>query len=99
MRWLVNKERALLETDNVFGEKVDWEEFNRVKFDALVREYEKNRLLLALKGTPLSVKELAQLTTMTPREVVRNLIAMEENGLVTVSEIEGVTPKYRLMGR
>ena len=99
MRWLVNKEKELLETNNVFGEKVDLEEFNKVKFEALVREYEKNRVLLALRGTPLSVKELARSTAMTPRKVLQNLIAMEQNGVVTVSEIVGVTPKYQLVVR
>jgi F420-non-reducing hydrogenase iron-sulfur subunit len=95
MRWLVNRERDLLETENAFGEKVDWEEFNEIKLEALVREYEKNRILLSISDKAMSVKEIAQKIVMSPRAVLKNLIAMEQNGLVTVSEIEGIIPKYR----
>lgn len=98
MRWLVNKERDLLEEGNVFGEEIDQEEFDQVKFEALIREYEKNRILQSIGDKALSVKEISKTTDMTPREVLRNLIAMEQNGLVTVSDIRGVSPRYRRIG-
>ncbi len=98
MRWLVNREKELLETENAFGEKADGEEFSRVKLEALLREYEKNRILLTLSNRTLPVKEIAKITAIKPGEVLKNLITLEQNGLVTVSEIEGVTPRYRRLG-
>ena len=98
MRWLVNREKELWDEGNVFGEKVDQDEFNKVKFEALVREYENNKILHSIGDKTLSVKEIAQATAMTPREVLRNLIVMEQSGLVTVSGIDGVTPRYRRLG-
>jgi coenzyme F420-reducing hydrogenase delta subunit len=95
MRWLINKERELLEEGNVFGEEVDQSAFNKVKFEALVREYEKNRILLSIGDEARSAKEIAQITSMSPEKVLRNLISMEQNGLVSVSEIMGVSPMYR----
>lgn len=95
MRWLINRERDLLESGNVFGERVNQDEFNKVKFEALTREYEKNRILNSIKSTALSVKEIAKTLALPPRDVVQNLIALEQNGLVTVSCIEGVHFKYR----
>jgi len=95
MRWLINRERDLLESGNVFGESVNQDEFNKVKFEALTREYEKNRILNSIKSTALSVKEIAKTLALPPRDVVRNLIALEQKGLVTVSSIEGINPKYR----
>ena len=95
MRWLINKEKELLEEGNVFGEEVDQDAFNKVKFEALVGEYEKNRILLSIGDEARSTKEIAHTTSLPPQKVLRNLISLEQNGLVTVSEVVGVTPKYR----
>ena len=98
MRWLINRERELLEDGNVFGETVDRDEFNTVKFEALVKEYDKNRILLSISEKALSVKEIAQTTDLTTRDVLRHLIRMEQNGFVMVSGIEGVRPMYKRVG-
>lgn len=98
MRWLINREWELLEEENVFKEKMDPDEFNKVKFEALISEYEKNRILLSISDKALSVKEIARTTTMKPRKVLKNLITMEQNGLVTISEIVGISPKYIKLG-
>jgi len=97
-RWLINRERELLVEGDVFGERVDQEAFNKIKFEALVKEYEKNRILFSIRDKALSVKEIAQTAALTPREVLRHLILLEQNGLVTVSGIDGVKPMYKKMG-
>jgi F420-non-reducing hydrogenase iron-sulfur subunit len=98
MRWLINRERELLEDGNVFGETVDRDAFNTVKFEALVKEYDMNRILLSISEKPLSVKEIARANALTTQEVVRHLIRMEQNGFVTVSGIKGVRPMYTRVG-
>lgn len=95
MRWLINRERDLLESGNVFGEHVNQDEFHKIKFEALTREYEKNRILNSINSKALSVKEIAKTLTLPPRDVVKNLIALEQNGLVTVSGMRDVHHKYR----
>jgi DNA-binding transcriptional ArsR family regulator len=97
-RWLINRERELLVEGDVFGERVDREAFNQVKFEALVKEYEKNRILFSLRDKARSVEEIAQTAALTPREVLRHLILLEQNGLVMVSGIDGVKPMYKKMG-
>ncbi|RLI38640.1 methyl-viologen-reducing hydrogenase subunit delta [Candidatus Bathyarchaeota archaeon] len=96
-RWLINRERELLVEGNVFGERVDQDDFNKIKFESVVKDYEKNRILFAIRDKALSVTEIAQTSTLTPQEVLRHLIIMEQNGLVTVSEIDGVKPMYKKM--
>ena len=96
-RWLINREKELLVEGNVFGERVDQDDFNKIKFEALVKDYEKNRILFSIRDKALSVTEIAQTATLTPQEVLRHLIIMEQNGLVTVSEIDGVKPMYKKM--
>jgi coenzyme F420-reducing hydrogenase delta subunit len=95
MRWLINRERDLLESGNVFGDCVTQDEFHKIKFEALAREYEKNRILNSINDTALSVPEIAKTLALPTRDVVRNLIALEQNGLVTVSGIGDVHHKYR----
>ena len=96
-RWLINRERELLVEGNVFGERVDQDDFNKIKFESLVKDYEKNRILFSIRDKALSVTEIAQTATLTPQEVLRHLIIMEQNGLVMVSEIDGVKPMYKKM--
>lgn len=95
MRWIVNRERDLLEEENVFGEKVYRDEFDAIKFEALLREYEKNRILLSISEKALTIKEIAETTSTPPQDVLRNLISLEQNGLVTYSGVVGVSPRYR----
>ena len=48
-----------------------------------------------INSKALSVKEIAKTLALPSIDVVRNLIALEQNGLVTVAGIEGIHHKYR----
>lgn len=98
LRWLVGRERDLVEGENVFGERVPQEEFDRVMSEAMGKEYLKNRILLSMKDGALTVKEVARRIGVPPREVLRSLIVMEREGLVSVEGIEGQSPKYGASG-
>lgn len=94
LRWLVGREKELIEEGNVFGERLPQEEFDRVMLESIRREYEKSRILLSLGDGVLTVKEMAGRVGLSPREVLKNLVVMESEGLVSVSHIEGNSPKY-----
>ncbi len=94
LRWLVGRERELVEDENVFGEKVSQEEFDRVMLESIRKECLKNRILLSLGDNALTIREMAQKVRLTPREVLKNLIVMEHDGLVTVTGIDGSSPRY-----
>ena len=94
LRWLVGREKELIEEGNVFGERLPQEEFDRVMLESIRREYEKSSILLSLGDGALTVKEMAGRVGLSPREVLKNLVAMESEGLVSVSHIEGSSPKY-----
>jgi len=99
LRWLVGKEKEIVEEGNVFGESITQEEFDRVMIESLRKEYLKNRILLSMGEGPLSAKEIAERIGVSPRRVLRNLIALEQDGLVSVTEISGTSPKYRRIGK
>ncbi len=98
LRWLVGRERELIEEGNVFGERLPQEEFDRVMDESIRKEYQRNRILQSLKENALTIREMAEVVGLPPREVLRNLVALESDGLVSVTEIDGSSPRYRKIG-
>ncbi len=95
IRWLVGRERELVEDKNVFGEKVSQEEFDQLMFQTIEKEFAKRRILLSMGEDALSVMEIAQIVEASPRKVLRNMVSLERDGLVSVVGIEGNSPKYQ----
>ena len=98
IRWLVGRERELVEVKNVFGEKISQEEFDQLMFQTIEKEFAKRRILLSIREDTLSVKEIAQRMEASPKEVLKNIVSLERDGLVSVERIEGNSPKYRRAG-
>jgi len=98
IRWLVGRERDLVEDKNVFGEKVSQEEFDQLMLQTIEKEFAKRMILLSMGEDSLSVREIAQRVEASPREVLRNMTSLEHDGLVSVVGIEGNSPKYRRVG-
>jgi len=98
VRWLVGRERELVEDKNVFGEKIFQEEFDQLMLQTIEKEFVRRRILLSIGEDALSVKEIAQRVEVSSREVLRNIVSLERDGLVSVVGIEGNSPKYRRIG-
>jgi len=98
IRWLVGREMDLVEDKNVFGEKVSQEEFDQLMLQTIEKEFAKRRILLSMGEDAFSVREIAQIVDASPREVLRNMVSLERDGLVSVVGIEGNSPKYRRIG-
>ena len=98
LRWLVGRERELIEEGNVFGESLSQEEFDRVMLESIRKEYEKSRILLALEGEGLTIREMGEKVGLPPGDVLKNLISLERDGLVSVARIDGSSPRYMRTG-
>jgi coenzyme F420-reducing hydrogenase delta subunit len=98
IRWLVGRERDLVEFKNVFGEKASQEEFDQLMLQTIEKEFARRRILLSMREEALSIKEIAQRVEASPREVLKNMVSLERDGLVSVVGIEGTSPKYRRAG-
>jgi predicted Rossmann fold nucleotide-binding protein DprA/Smf involved in DNA uptake len=98
IRWLVGRERELVEDKNVFGEKVSQEEFDQLMLQTIEKEFAKRMILISIGEDALSVREIAQRVEASPGEVLRNMVSLERDGLVSVVGIEGNSPKYRRAG-
>jgi len=97
IRWLVGKERELMESANVFGERLTQERFDGLMTSALQEEYVMNRILLSLTGKALPVREIAKDVGLVPRDVLKKLVSLEQTGQVS-AEVAGGLPMYRRLG-
>ncbi len=94
VRWLTGVDRHLTEGKNVYGEKVDEQQFQALMKEAVVDEYQKSMLLQSLKGGPQSVREMAAKTGLPVYTVSLRLNDLEKRGLAELQGYEGSTPKF-----
>jgi heterodisulfide reductase subunit A-like polyferredoxin/coenzyme F420-reducing hydrogenase delta subunit len=97
LRWLVGKERKLVEEGNVYGVKLNQEDLDEVISEALSSEFIRNRILNLTKEQALSVKDMAGELDTNPKEILRQIIALRRKGLVEMSEISGTSPMYKAL--
>jgi coenzyme F420-reducing hydrogenase delta subunit/DNA-binding transcriptional ArsR family regulator len=82
IRWLLAKEREMLEAGNVFGEKVPPEKWNRVFDDALQDRYVQHSILRLARRSPMNAGEIGRLLGLAPRVVLRHLVELKRQNLV-----------------
>ncbi len=98
LRWLVGKERELLEEGNVYGDKVDEREFRELLDKTLYDEFNKIGVLELISSGPMAVRELSSQLGITPKEVFGYLTYLEDQGMVTMAGHEGSSPTYVKVG-
>ena len=96
VRALVGKELELTEKGNVYGEQLPQPQFEEFEGEALETEFLRQRIRLLLR-TPLSVKELSKKLSLDARCVLRQIVAMQQMGIVHFDRIEGTTPIYKAL--
>jgi len=94
VRWLVGKEEALLEGENVYGEPVKADQLHRLMESTLRDEYIKNRVVFQLERKSLSAQEIASTLGLALREVLTYLVDLIAEGRVALGEEEGRVPLY-----
>ncbi len=94
VRWLVGKEEALLEGENVYGETVKPEQLRRLMDSTLQNEYTKNRIMLHVEGKPLSAGEIGSILSLTVKEILPLLVDLIGEGRIALQEGEGRVPTY-----
>jgi len=94
LRLLLGCENYLLSVGNVYGEKPRPEEIGLVINNALIAEYERAQILLALKE-PKSVRQLAAELGIRPDQVLRHLVVLRARRQVELYGIVGTSPLYK----
>lgn len=94
IRWLTGMDRHLTERGNVYGEKLDEEQFQSMLKHSVKDEYQKALILEALEEGPGSVREMAARTGIPVYTVSLRLNDLERRGLAELKGYEGTTPKF-----
>jgi F420-non-reducing hydrogenase iron-sulfur subunit len=97
MRALVGRERKITEQENVYGEKVPLNEFNEIFDSAIIEEYQRHRILIALEKESKSVKDLANDLKIDPSRVLQHMVMLKSRGQVDFGDFVGVTPMFYKM--
>ncbi|TET91067.1 MAG: hydrogenase iron-sulfur subunit [Methanomassiliicoccales archaeon] len=91
---LMNKEHLLETKPNAFNRMNPSEKVHDVVEKAMLDEYARCRILLATKGQPQSVKEISERANLPEREILGHIVLLRDRGLVTMTEIRGISPLY-----
>jgi len=96
LRWLVGKQRELMEKGNVYHEKVDKDTLSALITRNIEKEYRIQQLLTHLQQ-PHTVPALAQKLSLNTAEVARYITGLENIGAVTLIDFTGDHPRYQLV--
>jgi coenzyme F420-reducing hydrogenase delta subunit len=94
MRALVGRQRRITEQENVYGEKTDMDEFFKIFDSAIIQEYQRAQIFIALEENSRSVKDIAAELDIDPSIVLEHMIILKTRGLVDFGEIIGITPMF-----
>jgi F420-non-reducing hydrogenase iron-sulfur subunit len=94
MRWLTGMDRHITEHQNVYGDKIDEAEYQRMAQQAMQDEYLKALIMESLKEGPLSVREMAAKTGIPVYTVSQKLNDLERRGQAELKGYEGTTAKF-----
>jgi len=94
MRALVGRELELTERGNVYGERVGPLEFDEVADGALEAEFHRCWMYLLLKRGSRSVKDLAGELGVGEQAVLRDIVVLQQRGLIIPDRVVGNTPLY-----
>jgi F420-non-reducing hydrogenase iron-sulfur subunit len=94
IRWLMGLTRQLSEQGNVYQEKLEKENYQKVIRQAILEEYQKALVLESLKETPRSVRGISQKTGLPVYTVSLTLNELEREGQAQLSAYEGSTPEF-----
>ncbi len=94
LRWLTGIERHVTTKMNVYGDRIDPADYERVIGQAIRDEYEKALILASLGEGPLSVREMAARTALPVYTVSLKLNDLERRGAAEFRGFEGTTAKF-----
>ena len=94
IRWLIGEREKLVAEENVYGERMSPEEYKELLLESLSDEYKCSKVSLSIKDAPLSVKEIAGKTQLSPQEVLPYLWLLKHSGRVAQADTVDRSPRY-----
>jgi len=95
LRALSGKEIGLVTKGNVYNNKLDPAELDRIIDSATEEEFERSLILELSKTKPRSVKELGGIMELPTDKVLRHIVVLRQKNMITMEHPEGFTPTYK----
>jgi len=95
LRALVGKELDLEKKGNVYGNKLEQTELEKLIDQATKEEFERALILELSKSKARSVKELGKIMNVPTDKVLRHIVALRQKNLLAMEHPEGFTPTYK----
>jgi F420-non-reducing hydrogenase iron-sulfur subunit len=94
IRWLVGKEYELIESGNVYGEKLSKDSVEEMLVKNIVDQFHKERILRAIKDEPLPCKAIAAGLGLSARTTFGYLTYLADQGQVCIADVIEHAPRY-----
>jgi len=94
LRWIMGKEKSLLEEGNMYGEKISKEKYDMLMDEIIAAELIRKKILVLVNEEPQSVNMLSEKSGLNPQEIFKNMVTLLRKGLVEMNRIQGNTPFY-----
>lgn len=95
LRALVGKELGLEKTGNVYGNKLEQTELEKLIDIATKEEFERSLILELSKDKARSVKELGKIMEVPTDRVLRHIVVLRQKNMISMDHPEGFTPTYK----
>ena len=96
LRWLVGKQRELIEKGNVYKEKIPAEKIQEILIKNIYKEFDRQRIISLLNEKPSTVVSLSKDLKISTSNVAKYITAMENSGLVSILDFKDNSPVYVL---
>lgn len=95
LKALVGRELNLVNKGNVYNNKLDPAELDRIIDSATEEEFERSLILELSRSKPRSVKELGAIMEVPTDKVLRHIVALRQKNMITMEHPDGFTPTYK----
>jgi F420-non-reducing hydrogenase iron-sulfur subunit len=93
-RHMTGIEWKVTEKENVYGEKIAKNEFEKIMDGILYQEFIRCRIVRLLHGRILSIPEISSALALTPHLVFNEICVLQEKSIVSLVDIKSEYPRY-----
>ena len=97
LRAIVGRKRKILNEGNVYDRKYPKDNFALFEKEAIIDEYQRNRMLLYMEQKECSVKDLSMKLNLEANKVLEHIVDLRGKGLINLSSIQHLTPFYNII--
>jgi coenzyme F420-reducing hydrogenase delta subunit len=98
LRGLIARQRELVTEENVYGEQISAEKFEKLIDDVVKTEFIRQKIILKIKEKGKSVPTIANEIDIKASKVLEHIVVLRARGLVDVAEINEEIPTFISIG-